>query len=609
MSLISTVPASRQRRNRQLGKVVLIVGFLAFLFGVSEAYRNPATGYELSILSATPTAFWVSIWLALLVGLVVAATQGASRLRLGALVLAGLSGLAVAGLPLLRGYHFYGGGDSLSHLGFARAFISGVETPLNLLHPGTHLVAILLESASGGSLEWAFMLMVVAFFLAFLVFVPMTVRAITGNPVGIVVGLFAAVLLLPINNVSVHPVPHPTSQAILFLPFILYLVVSYVTSSRGGRSLRSPIPVGGVLALASVAIVLLHPQQAANVILVFGTVVVLQFLARRLRDGHPFASQRSLAVQTVFLLGLFMFWAPRSTRTTNTVNSLIERLVGGAAIGDEVTGRGTSLAQLGGSFEELFLKLFLAMVVFGAIAGVFVLLSLSGRFEDRLPERNAFVKYFGLSMAPVAGVMLIYFLASATTQHFRYFGFLMAVATVLGAAALTVATEIDWQSTRTVVQVAVVVLFLVLTPLTMVALHPSPYMYQDSAQVSEAQMNGFATSFEVRDETIPYAGIRGGPQRYVHALLYADGIRAANDFPGIRSGVPEESFSNGTLMAVYDDPRYVAVTESDRKREVGLYQGFRYSQQGFQAMQTTPGIDRVVSNGEFDLYLLRGETA
>jgi hypothetical protein len=244
MSLISTVPASHEHRNRLLGKVVLIVGVLAFLFGVSTAYRNPATGYEISILGATPTAFWVGIWVALLAGLVVAATVGASRLRLGAIVLVGLSGLAVTGLPIIRGYYYYGSGDSLSHLGFARAFVSGVWSPADLLHPGSHLVAILFGAASGKGLEWAFMLMVVAFFLAFLVFVPLTVRAITGNPVGLVVGAFAAVLLLPINNVSVHPMAHPTSQAILALPFILYLVVNYVTPTSDAGWLRSVSPLG-----------------------------------------------------------------------------------------------------------------------------------------------------------------------------------------------------------------------------------------------------------------------------------------------------------------------------------------------------------------------------
>jgi hypothetical protein len=602
--------ASGRGRSHRVVKTVLLVGFLAFVIAVYEAYTNPARSYELDILAATPLAFWAGIGVAFLAGMVVSLEDVSGWVRSGALMLMSLAALAVAGLPIIRGFFFYGGGDALSHLGFAKAFVSGADSPLNLLHPGIHLVSIILGAASNAPLEWAFKVMVIVFFLAFLVFVPVTVRAITGNTMGLVVGTFAAVLFLPINNISVHPSPHPTSQAILFLPFILYLLVNYLSSKPVGRNITAVSSVGVLLALSSVAVLFLHPQQALNVILVFGTVIGLQLLVRLFRPAHRFASHHALYAQTAFLSVLFVIWAPRSERTTDTVDALTNALLHGADVGDDIAVRGSSLSVLGGSLEELFIKLVFAAFVFAIIAGIFIFLSLTGRYDGDLPERNSFVKYFGLALGPIFGVVLVYFVASATTQHFRHIGFMMAIATIIGAVALTygageVRNRLSWGT----VQLALILLFAILFPLTMAALHPSPYYYQDSSQVTEAQMNGYQTAFDVRDEDIPWAGIRGGPRRFVEALIYGTNTTASEEFPGLKEDIPEGVFSNGTLTTYYADGRYLAITNRAIERETGLYQGFRYSDEEFAALESTPGIDRVSTNNEFDLYLIRGPTS
>lgn len=593
-------------------KLALVNGFVAFTVAVVVAHQTPATGYELGIYRATPLSFWLGVAVASGTALLVAFAPTSRRVRFAAWLLVGLTVAALVALPILRGYHFYGAGDSLSHLGFALTYVSGADSPLSLLHPGVHLASIFVAGVTGTALPWAFMFVVVGFSLVFVVFVALCVRVMSGDEWGITVGLFSAALVLPINNVSVHPHMHPTSQAILFLPVLLYLVVKYVRlPARSGLD-RAVTPLGAVLAVASAGMLFFHPQQALNVLLLFGTVAGLQFLARRWRPDHAFASHRTLYGQTALLGVLFALWAPRSDRFTGAVQSVGQSLLTGATPADEIAQRSGSLSSLGGGIEELLFKLFFVSLVFAGVAGVFGLASLLGRFDRELPAENAAIKYLTLGLVPVFGGFLLFFVTSQTTQHFRYVGFLMAGATVLTGVALThFATRSTFrqpslESLSLGVRIALVVLFAVLLPLSTLALHPSPYIYQDSSHVTAAKMDGYETAFRIRDPDVPFTGVRAGPRRYVDAI-YGTGTPAAEEFPGKRDSVPADVFASASYADYFEGEgrRYLELTSTEVIREVRLWDGFRYPQRGFDALDATPGIDRVQSNGEVQLYLIR----
>jgi hypothetical protein len=589
-------------------KATLVVGFVAFIIATAAARATPANGYELSIYWATPDTFWAGVSVAILASLVVSLSPVAGRVRQAALVLGGACIVALAGLPVLRGYYYYGTGDALSHLGFTRLFASGAMSPTEFLHPGVHIISILVDGASATGLRRALMLTVVTFVLVFVVFVPLCAVAITGRKAALGVGLFSAALLLPINNVSVHPLVHPISQAILFLPAQLFLLSSYLTQSAEGDGLTEVTPVGILLAVTSAAIVILHPQQALNVVFLFGVIALLQFLSRRYRPHNIVARHRTLYAQTAFVSLVFGIWAPRSPRFQNTATALVNGLFGGAPPADEITQRGVSLGILGGSLEELFLKLFLASLVFSVIAGVFVVASMTGRFDGSLPERNSLVKYIALGFVPGFGLFAAFFMASYTTQPFRYLGFLMVAVTVIGAAALA---HIDgWferRGSRRLVRTALVVGFAALLLLSATALHSSPYIYQSNSQVTESRMGGYETAFGIRDPDIAFAGVSGGPKRYVDAI-YGPGTPQRTGFLGDDASVPGRVFDDASYVEYYETDRYLVVTESDVQREVVLYDGFRYSEAGFDSVATTPGINRVQASGGLDVYLIRGET-
>jgi len=607
------------RLTHRLAKLALAAALVAFAAGVWVAHRAPATGYELSIYAATPGATWVGVAAAGLLGGVIAFTAPReSRLHDAGLFAVGAAGLTVFALPILRGYAYYGGGDALTHLGWARELADGSLAVTELLYPGVHTTGVFVAEAAGVGLPRAIMYVVlVAVPVVYLLFVPLTVQVLGGGRRALAAGALAAALFVPVNNVSVHPVAHPTSQAILLSAFVLYLLLAYVSAPAAASTTASPSPAGagsrlsggtglGVLvALAALAVVFVHPQQAVNLALVFVAVAALREGLRRWTSG-PASRHRTIYAQTGVLVLALAAWAPRFERVGGATEATFESLLSqGATAGEVVSQRSASLTEVGGSIGELFVKLFLPATVLSVLAAGFVALVAYRRFSG---DDDTLAGYVAAGMLPLGAAFLVMFAADIGDQYFRYLGFLMVPVTILGAvAAARLADGLDAESGRYVGTVVAIVLLVGMVPAGVLAVHPSPYMYQPNSQVTESEFGGYANTFDAREENVPFAGIRGGPRRFVDYHYGTEYTDERLEFPGDREGVPEPVFVAGNYTTAYDADRYVTVTSGAYLREVLLYDSFRYPDSGFAALEATPGVHRVRSNGGHTLYRVDAE--
>ncbi len=598
-------------RGTRLSKTALVAGFLALLAGTLAAFRSPATGYELSIYAATPTAFWVG--LAVAIGVSLAVSFGArpgSLVRDAAMLLGAIAVAAVVALPLIRGYHHFGGGDSLTHLGWVRDIVAGRLDPVEMLYPGVHTTTIFASNVVGVDYSVAQLFVTLAYVLVFVAFVTLCVRALGSGRWAVPAGLFSALLLLPNNNVSVHLMAHPITQSLLLFPLVLYLLFRYVEGAGESTNRLSRLtPVGVLLTLSLVALVLVHPQGALNVVAVFLTVAGVQFLARRFGVFESIASHRPVYAPTAAAVVAFVAWAPRHERVRGTLESVTNSLVAGSVPADEIAQRSTSLTEIGGSIGGLFAKLFLVSAVFCLLAGVLIVLWYTGRLDDRYAERNALITYLVVALVPLSVAFGVFFASSMTTQHFRYVGFVMVPITLLGALAVSgAARALARRSSVGTTGVGLAVCFLLLLALPLATVHASPFIYQPTQGVSAHQMEGAETTFESMDDDVAFAGIRSSPVRLLHGTYGTERAREINIMGvGPRGVIPGEQFESN-LTSYYDGRRYVPVSRSDVRRETDLYDGLRYSQRGFDRLDSSPAIDRVQSNGDYRLYLLGNES-
>lgn len=582
---------------------LLGVGFVALAGAVVAAYADPARQYELSVYTATPVAFWVGLGVAALVAVGASLFAPHAPQKVIGLVLGGGSFTAFVGLPILRNYYFYGTADALTHLGWTQGVATGEKGLLSLLYPGIHTVASFYGETTGFPTARSMQYVVVVFALLFVVGVGLCVWALTRDLRTTAVGVFSGAMVLPVTNISSQLVAHPTTQAVMFLPIVLYLLIRYLRTERAGLG---PTSAGVVLAVALAAFVLYHPQQALDLLGMFLAIAGVQAIVRWWRSSDsPVASTRPVYAQTGVLALALALWAPGHSRFSTSAGNSIARirqlLAGEAAVGEETAQRGSSLTEVGSGLLEIYLKLFGVATLYCLVAGAVLLIVLAGRYDREDTPLAPFGRLQVFGLLPVAGAFLLYMVGQFGTQSFRHFAFIMVIVTLLGAIGLArgvgaLADRVRVPGSRPLVAVV----FVLVLAVSVATVFPSPWIYLHSQHVSEGQMDGYEAGFEHAPEEASFYGVRRGPQRY--ADVHNNGMVEDKS----RFGAINESAMLTDLSESYGEDWYFALTRLDRQQEISAYRGLRYSNESFETAQRQRGVNRVVDNGEFELYYVSG---
>lgn len=586
-----------RRTGTRLTKAGLITGFLALTAGCVAAITNPATGFELSIYTATPVAFWAGVGVALLIALVVAWFETARPLRTVACVLGGGAVSAVLALPILRGYYFFGHADAMTHLGWTKDLASGRMATTELIYPGIHTFAVFLGGITGRSLQWSLMFVVFLLGVLFLVLFPVGVRRLTDRDRTTELAAFSAFMLLPINLLSTHQQAHAFTQALFFSTLVLFVLFVYLQLDPRSSSPRD-LGTGALLALSTAAVVLYHPQQAANLLLVFGAIAGYQLVGTWRGWTRPF---RNVYGQTIWFGTVFAAW---TFAHTSFVRRPIANLVGGVVgyltgnpptAGGAVVSQTQSLTAIGSGIVEIYLKLFLVSTVYLVLAGVLAVAVLRHRTPDDFPDR--ITAFLVLGLVAVTPLPVLYFLGNVAEHYFRHFGFIMLVVSILGALALSAgrrwASRADDRDAASIYKVAVPVALAVMLVLSLVTVFPSPYIHKSNRHVTQSEMTGYELALDNVDND-DVVSIRGQIHRYSDGI-YGTRARAEN-----RQRVDAANLTS--LPSFFDGEGYVVISEYERRREVGAYEGLRFTEEDFEALSTRRGVDRVLANREVTLY-------
>jgi hypothetical protein len=616
----------------QLSKGLLAAGLCAISIAALIAHYSPATGYELSIYRATPMAFWVALLISLLASVAIAFATERRRLRSLALWLGGISMTLLTALPLVRGYYFFGPEDALTHLGIAKSLARGSIELTDTTYPAIHTFAAVVGTFTGRPLTWSLLLVVPVFVAIFIVFIALCSRLISGRSKIDPIAVLSGMLLLPITSLYLPVLqPIPTSEAILFVPATAFVLLAYVRRRRR-------FVFGMLLVLALAFLVVLHPQHA----LVFGAMLAVvlftQFIAQTtVGDVEGIEGIATLFVQFVVVAagGLAVVWVWLSTQSlfgrginqlaqplfsvqnatqlqtffaNHSTEQIIAELLNNPS--RPIVPRSDTLSRLGVSARTLYRRVFAVDVVYGVFAVLALFIPVLSRLTNRRGIRYSVVVSLICGLFPASVLIALYVLAGLPIQYFRYLGFALVFVTILGAVFLheARATLERWWS-KTPVRGLLIVGFIILLVFSSFAMFRSPYIYQPTEHVPQGQVSGYETAFTHRAADIPFAGIDSAIYRY-HAGIHGAEAPLVPTAPfdnprssGAYARVPPH-FGEQSLQAQIEQPIYLTVTASDRQTSTRLYAGTDFSRADFAYLDSTPGIAKVQSNGQFDLYLV-----
>ncbi len=592
--------------NDSIAKLLLTVGFLAITAATLIAHISPASGYEVSIYTMTPTSVWIGLGMAVMISLLVAVHSvhdTARDIRAVAFALGGTAMVVVASLPIVRGYHYNGQTDSMTHLGWASAISEQSLSPFELFYPGIHTVSTIIESTVGLSLRHAMLLLAVLSVLVFFVFVPLSVQTIRPGPAALTVSVFASFLLLPITTISTHMHPHAMSQTVLLSALFVFVTLKYLLLSQ---QVSNRTAFGYLLALVSATFVVYHPQFVAHMLVVFAGICGLQFVAGRLDTDRAIATYPKLYAQTSFLAVVFAVWILNNQSIAgfarDAVGSAILYILGDSGeAGEAIAAQGASIAAIGGSIEEVFLRLFVPQLLFSMLAVAIFATALVERWPADQRDVSSMAISFAVALAGLLVVFFVYFFGDTSEMYFRVFGLMMVFVTILGALVLTPLVDRAARATGGyTVNSLFVAGFGILLIVSLIAIFPSPFVYNQSHHVTEADMSGYERAYENADDDLTFLGIRSAPNRY------DDAVNANHERSSVHGTLNGTAAEQG-LSDFYDKNTYLTISQTDRDRETIAYQGLRYTDGDFDDLTSSQDVDRVQSNGQLDVYLVRAE--
>ena len=558
--------------------VSFLVLFLGFSIAVVLTARSPVTGYELSMYGETPVVFWLGTMPLLVYGTAVAVLRE-DRFRWIGLVGAFLVISTIVLLPLVRGYFFYGEFDSMLHLGTVRDVVAGHRDPGTIFYPALHLLAASIVFLTDISSRLALMSAALVFPFVWFIGVPLVVKELTSNRNAIVIGLLGALFLAPLNPLNIILAPHPSSQAVLFGPIVLFAFLR-LTKTASPRDIAC-------FSLGFLALYLYHPQQSLNFLLIF---VVLVYVSRK-RFHTRFSDQgfRRVPVPMLFAGGVMIVILLLSAdRFAQVFGFVVRNLIAGTGAGG-IEGRAGALEALDVNLPLLYLKIGLKNVILSV--GIVIALAFWWRYR-----RTDQVPLLLIATAPIFGFVVIFGAVGMFNQLVRY----IAVVAVLGTivAVIGFLNYLEPSKRQSLRSVLLVVLLCVGLVGAVPVIHVDPYSERPTHHVPESHYTAFETKFDHTSSDAQYLRIRSAPYRYFTAIHGSEAeIEASLDqflppVPDHFEGLDEE----------YDSQYYLPVTERDVRADAELYHGFRYSHADFARLDHDPEKVRLYDNDGVVFY-------
>lgn len=577
----------------------MALGFFGLTGAIAVAHFSPATGYELSVYGATPVPYWGGVGLALLLWVIcLVRWSGRDRVlaRAGGLLL-GLAILSVAGLPVIRGYYFYGQFDPLTQLGLAhQVYHASSEV---FVYPFYHSLSVEIASVAGLPIRQGLLLSLVLGLGLYAAAVPFAASRLSPSGRGVrQIALAVAFVGVPLMTVRLPQfAPIPNTMAALFWPlgFACYLAW-YQT-----RELNWGLVTLGVAG----ATVFVHPTAAVALSL----LLVATALSTLLVNAGEVRTWDSV-VPVPFAIGILSFvWI--SAFQTKLSDFLLDWQMDASGVGSDVIREGESLSQIGVSLFELFMKIVFVKLLLVALGGLLCLWLLVEvvRRSERIGRRERLTVAFGIGLVPIGCLILAFFVLGISNQYSRYVGLAMGPTAVLAAIALDrglgrLGSSVPGGSraARTGVG-AVVVVALLLS--SMMIIHASPWVVRPTKHVTQQQMTGYETSIQHGGEGIRFAGVYSQPRRTLNAYYGArpsGGVGTNRTWERDGGRLPQR-FADRNVDDDVETPVYVVSTEYDRRVHLELFEEMVYSRLDFEWLRNNDRADRVYHNGEFELYL------
>ncbi|WP_367996733.1 hypothetical protein [Haloferax volcanii] len=498
-------------------------------------------------------------------------------------------------MPRIRGYYFFGLGDTFTHLGWTYDIVDGSVDPAEFRYPLFHLLAVSISSIASISLRESLSLAALLFPVLFIITIPAIVKSGYGRYGG-TIGLLCAATYPPLVHVGTGQlVPQPAAQSIFYFAIVVYAGYQSINSGK-----REWILIFFIL---NTGLVLLHPQRAINFVIFYAGALAAVVIRELLLYRSLRSTSRRNIIQTI-LVGLISYiWVIDKFEKAITLYML--RLVSLSSSTSRRVAMSTGgLSDLNASISELFIKLFLVPTIFCIIS----LYLLNLIWENKEIEQHNLNEYSYLVGGTAAlSLFFVVALGVGRLNPFRQLVVIFVVVTIMASISITKLSKRYYSTIGTSrTKLITVLILLVLVLASIPTLHASPFIYRASSNSPESYFTGYETQFEYWGGETHFSEVSSVGSRYKHALKGTEQSQETN-ISGVPYSLPRYSrvpdhFANRSLEKEYPDGQIIAISSKDRKKYIDMYGGYRYRKSDFKWLNQTESVNRIYSNSGIDFY-------
>lgn len=577
---------------------------------------NPtANGYEISFFQAYPLPFWVALVSALAIGQLLilrnAFEPAEEYWKLG-VVLVGIVTVVLLAHPHVR-YTLYGRGDILTHLGYVRHVVATGTIMETNWYPVLHFTAALVAEFTVLAPKDALSLLPVVFSVFYLASIVYLFGRLAPSSTSFLFALSIGVL--PLLGTA-HTYAAPSGVAFFVVPVVIYLFLRLHDAER----FRT---YAAVFVLVTLTLVPFHPLVFLYTLSILLALRVAYAVATRVRPlslevRGPIRSP-TLLLATV----LCLWWYSSFSSVIRTGFDMLATLLGQTEGGQFEHLVGVATAYTPSILDVLAIGVarygLLGILCGGATFLIALYLLGSLRDGDPLDSRVvAVVAVFGAFTT----VAVVAFFVDFVFSYHRFVRPVYLTAPILiGVGLAFVDGRLDRPALRRIAVAIVVVSIVSLAVLSVLGLHLSPITKDSNKQVTAMEIEGSDWFFEHRDQELlvdelgyqqfRFYSVTGEEitrdEPYNIVVLTAErNVRQRETFPPDHFGYD----GNDSAAAVYDEDRYLIVTEMGREEYPEMYPEYepfwRFTPDDFQRLERDRAVDHVYDNGEFDVYYIHG---
>ncbi|MDD1708005.1 MAG: hypothetical protein LUQ33_02375 [Methanoregulaceae archaeon] len=587
--------ASSTRIN--LLKSLYIVSFLLFTVSIVLIWVNsPATGYEISVFRAFPLTVWLCLSFAVVMGicLIVYAvlTDSLWNWYFGAILLL-LFNTTILSLQFMRGYFIYAISDPFFHVGTAGEILTtGYFT--NNIYPAVHLHGATISMVTGLPVIQGMIILPLFFTLLFMIFTYYLTQCVSLDQRCAALSLAVAT---PLLFAYFHLTPYPHALAIFLFPLLFFIYFRNLnTPSRGGSIL---------LFVFLVMFVFIHPLIVVVMITsLFAAEVAKWIWYRQMPSSrNPISGNAAL-----FALCSFFLWFAYFTGSGIPARQISQR------VSQETVTTIRRVQELDPVFQldlphfiELTIKMYGHLAIYLICAAVACCLAFLYLKRKEGRQRNVFL----FSIIFVTSMLSYMVMANQTGlvtmgRLFSANAGIWATPVLVSVILLVlIRPEKNGKARGRSSGAIIVVLLLVLSCfIGVMSSYRSPWIYQQSWQVTHMDMAGTA-----------WVGEHSVEGRFGYEPMGFGGRYRNPNFPR-HFGYARNPYAGDSL---YLDTYVILTsrfTEANKDPALQYYlnvpwylgrQGFNTSD--FARFRNDPSVDEIYRNREFSVFLARSTGA